>query len=85
MTGEEIIQSRQSTHGSFAENSRLTQAFLKVAMTGKNWNELNDMQHEALHMTLHKISRLLSGDHNESDHWLDGGNYMHLPEKFKSS
>lgn len=83
MNGEQIIQQRQGTHGSFAENSRLTQGFLKVAQTSVNWDKLNDMQLEALHMNFHKISRLLSGDHNEPDHWLDGGNYMHLPEKFK--
>ena len=83
MEPSKIIESRQGTHGSFAENSRLTQAFLKVAKTGINWEKLNDMQLEALHMNFHKISRALSGDYNESDHWLDAGNYMHLPEKFK--
>lgn len=81
---EQIIESRQGTHGSFKENSRLTRAFLRVAETGLNYKQLNDMQLEALHMNFHKISRLLSGDCNEPDHWLDSGNYMHLPEKFKA-
>lgn len=83
MEPKQIIEQRQSTHGSFAENARLSQGFMKLVATGQNYDKLTDVQREALHMTLHKISRILSGNNFEDDHWLDGGNYLHLAIKFK--
>lgn len=82
MNPEQIIESRQSTHGSFIDNARISQTLLRVAETGKNYDSLTDVQREALHMTFHKIARLLSGNCDEDDHWNDGGNYLHLSVKF---
>jgi hypothetical protein len=45
---------------------------------GKNWNELDDIQREALQMIASKIARILSGNHAEIDHWKDIAGYANL-------
>ena len=52
---------------------------LKDAMQGgKNWSEMDDIQREALQMIASKIARILSGNHDEIDHWRDIAGYANL-------
>lgn len=81
MSINDTLKERGKTHGDFRENSRLSQAFKNVIRTGVNYPELTDVQLEALHMIVHKISRILSGNQNHADAWHDIAGYATLVEE----
>lgn len=78
MTISEILEERKITHGNFCDNSTLSQRFKDNARKSENWNNLPYFMRESLDMTLHKISRILSGDFMEIDHWRDIVGYTQL-------
>lgn len=75
---KEIINERQGTHGSFAENARISQT-LKYMF--KSQVVLTDVQRESLDLIATKISRILSGHPNFKDHWDDISGYALLVSK----
>ena len=76
----EILQERQSTHGSFAEAATMVQRIKTIMRAAPNWDKLSNAQREALEMTQHKIGRILHGDPNHLDSWQDAQGYMKLGE-----
>ena len=76
-----ITSTRPSTHGSFADNARISQSIKKIMRQEAGWEQLNDEQKEALEMVSLKISRILSGNPYEPDHWLDVQGYAGLAKK----
>lgn len=81
MSINSTLEERHNTHGDFHDNARLAQAMLSTARSSQNWQKLSDAQKEGLHMIFHKISRALSGDNNNPDHWHDIAGYATLIEK----
>ena len=75
-----ILEERSRSHGDFNEPARIAQGLKAVARNGINWkqNHLTDVQMEAIEMILHKIGRIVSGDPNHKDHWLDIAGYAQL-------
>lgn len=76
----EILKERGSRYGTFQSNARLAQA-LKRAMREWNpegWGRLDDSQKEALEMVAHKVSRIINGDPNYLDNYIDGAGYFEL-------
>lgn len=49
-----------------------------IVHQSKNWTELSDVQREALHMILHKVGRICSGNPDIHDHWDDIAGYAKL-------
>lgn len=84
---EEVLKERGSRYGSFSGHASITQ-LLKDCMKGKinchgaafgsNWDKLSDSQKEALEMVAHKIGRILNGDPNYLDSWIDIIGYTQL-------
>ena len=74
------LAKRGKTHGDFKENSEISQCLKEVLRSGKNWEDLSYPQKEALEMIFHKISRIVSGNPNEPDHWQDIAGYATLVE-----
>jgi hypothetical protein len=72
---EKIIAERHKTHGDFREVSRIAQATKLTWTTGNNWRDLTSHQREALEMIAHKVGRILSGDNNFEEHWVDIAGY----------
>lgn len=58
----EILQERQSTHGTFSEASTTVQRIKTIMRATPNWDGLSNTQREALEMVQHKIGRILHGD-----------------------
>jgi hypothetical protein len=54
------------------------QGLKKTARFEPGWLNLTDVQREALEMILHKIGRIVTGNPNEPDHWLDIEGYARL-------
>lgn len=74
----DILDERQKTHGSFMANAAKAQQLKDAIHGGNNWAELDDIQREALDMIASKIARILSGNHDEIDHWRDIAGYAEL-------
>lgn len=73
-----VLDERGVRYGSFDTHSEITQN-LKRAMHGSTrWDELKDCQREALDMVAHKIGRLLNGDPDYLDSWVDIIGYTQL-------
>ncbi|SUO95221.1 DUF6378 domain-containing protein [Suttonella ornithocola] len=73
-----VLQERSSRYGKFSTHARLAQR-LKIVMRGGNsWSRMSDVQQEALEMIAHKIARILNGDPNYDDSWIDIAGYAQL-------
>ena len=77
------LQERGNRYGPFDGHAMITQA-LKEVMTSSvdgidtNWRILAPDQKEALEMIAHKIGRILNGDPNYDDSWIDIAGYAKL-------
>jgi hypothetical protein len=74
----DILAERRKTHGDYGDHARVTQALKRVMEGEKGWVRLDDCQREALAIIAHKIGRILSGNPNFDDHWVDIGGYAKL-------
>ena len=61
-TVTEILEERQSTHGTFEESATTVQRIKVIMRSTPNWDKLSNAQREALEMIQHKIGRILHGD-----------------------
>ena len=67
----DILHERGKTHGDYSKQAFRCQEIKKVFAQGSNWGTLTVVQIDALEMIAVKISRILEGDPNEPDHWVD--------------
>lgn len=75
---EEVLNQRQTTHGSFTKNAETAQMLKYFVKQGDNYNDMPVVQREALDMILHKIARIVNGDPNYIDNWIDICGYSQL-------
>jgi hypothetical protein len=75
-----ILNERGSRYGNFLDHARITQRLKEVAHTfAAQHNKTFDVDHaEALDMIFHKIGRILNGDPNYADSWIDIAGYAQL-------
>lgn len=80
MTGptDALLETKQSTHGEYAEHARATQHTMRLWEAERNWPTLSNMQKETLHMIAHKVGRILTGNPDVEDHWDDIAGYARL-------
>ena len=78
MTTEELLAERQKTHGSFAETAEISQHLKDFYRSLPGWKRLSVPQREALDSKALKIARILSGQANFKDHWVDDAGYATL-------
>lgn len=76
-TIEDLLDEREKTYGSFAEFSEICQE-ITAALRQGNWPTLDAMKCEALEMIAHKIARILNGDPDYIDNWIDICGYSQL-------
>lgn len=76
-----ILNERGQRYGKFVGHAEITQS-MKCAMAtfkhGEPWEALTPDQREALEMIAHKIGRILNGDPNYADSWVDIAGYAKL-------
>lgn len=77
---QDTLKERQGTHGSFERNAHLSQLLKHIMKTNGSWDDLSPVQRESLDMIALKISRILTGNANEPDHWRDIAGYATLAE-----
>ena len=74
----EILAERGKRYGSFDGNASISQSLKHQMAAQDNWVTLQDDQREALEMIAHKIARILNGDPNYVDNWVDIAGYAKL-------
>jgi hypothetical protein len=73
---KDIISERAKTHGNYTLQSQLSQDLKRrIKQEGAS---LSPQQQEALEMICVKIARIVCGDANHKDSWLDISGYAHL-------
>lgn len=76
-----LLVTRQSTHGDFKENARISQGIKEWLRSSDGWKDLADIEREAMDMIALKFSRILSGKSLEKQHWEDVVGYAKLVEE----
>lgn len=75
---DKTLEERGSRYGPFDGHASITQR-LKMVMAGSDGHgRLSYSQAEALDMIAHKIGRILNGDPNYDDSWVDIAGYAQL-------
>jgi len=70
-----VLEERAKTHGQFCDVARSAQV---IKSEINRADHLDFTQIEALDMIASKIARILHGNPNEPDHWLDIEGYARL-------
>ena len=82
---EEVLNQRQTAYGSFTKNAEVSQMIKYFMMQGTNYKQMPTVHREALEMIVHKIARIVNGDPNYIDNWIDICGYSQLViEEIKS-
>lgn len=82
METKELLNQRDSTHGSFVINSRVGQSIKEILRAEETWGQLPRLHRESLDFIASKIGRIMAGQYDFNDHWDDIAGYAKLPEKF---
>lgn len=75
--GQKTIEERAKIRGDFREQAEVSQRLKDIFHVAK-WDALSDAQREALDNMANKMARILTGDPNEADSWLDLAGYSTL-------
>lgn len=75
------LKERGSRYGAFTGHAKITQNLKRAMADSPNWAALADDQREALEMLAHKVGRILNGDPDYADSWLDIEGYTALVRK----
>ena len=81
---DETLKERNETHGPFSHQAHLSQCLNNTIRKGNGWLNSNPQQREALYMIMHKIARIICGNPNHDDHWLDIEGYARLGRRHKT-
>ena len=75
-----ILDARGSRYGNFLDHARITQKLKSVAhqFAGEQGKTFDADQAEAIDMIFHKLGRILNGDPNYADSWIDIAGYAKL-------
>jgi hypothetical protein len=73
-----ILDERGNRYGDFSSNATTTQLIKQAINLGDTANKLSFYQRESLEMIAHKISRIVNGDANYIDSWVDIIGYAQL-------
>lgn len=76
-----LLNDRQTIHGDFRSNARISQMLKAVFRACEHWQFLDDVEKESIDMIAMKISRVLSGKSLEKQHWEDIEGYARLALK----
>jgi hypothetical protein len=75
---DEILDERGARYGKFLHHAVISQDIKDMMKQNGRWNDLQADQREALEMIAHKIARILNGDPNYADSWIDIAGYAQL-------
>lgn len=77
-TAEEILEERRKTHGDFTEGAEDFAMLMRPLVNKWLAGRISNVIFYGLTMSNSKQVRILNGDSNHIDHYVDGGNYFTL-------
>lgn len=74
-----VLAERGKRYGKFEDHAKISQS-LQATMrhASSRWDKMQPDQREALEMIAHKIARILNGDPDYLDNWIDIAGYAQL-------
>lgn len=81
MTVQDTLVARQSVHGDFALNARISQDLKQLFCKYDGYSGLSDIARESLDLIATKLSRILSSGQGHADNWHDIAGYATLAER----
>lgn len=78
MNIEDVLAERGKGYGKFEDLAEISQALKAAFRAWPNWSRLRQDQREALDMIAVKIGRILNGNPNYPDSWVDIAGYAML-------
>lgn len=75
---DNVLTERNAAYGDFAVQGDISQQIKKLLQSYPGWLRLKLYQQEALETIVMKVSRLLNGDPDHEDSWLDIAGYATL-------
>lgn len=78
LTTDQILEERHKVHGDFSADAATAQRLKDLLRNTPNWAALTAVQREALEMICTKMARIMVGNNNHKDHWLDISGYATL-------
>lgn len=75
---DKTLEERGNRYGSFDSHAEITMRLKRQMEAMPKWLNLQDDQAESLHMIAHKIGRILNGDPDYADSWVDIAGYAQL-------
>lgn len=73
-----LLTERSVTHGDFKDNATIASQIRKTLYTSVGFHALPDVEREAIHQIISKISRLVSSAQERQDTWTDIAGYAML-------
>ena len=74
----DILAEKEKTHGQFTITSEVSQELKRALRRFAKWEALSSEQKEAVDGICVKLSRIISGNSDEADHWIDIMGYAEL-------
>jgi uncharacterized protein DUF6378 len=72
------LKKREARYGDFSNQAVISENLLYVLTVHGNWDRLTHIQREAIRMITNKLARILNGDPNYADSWIDIAGYAKL-------
>lgn len=73
-----VLDERGGRYGSFAKNAEICQGLKAIARRSPSWERMRAPQREAIEAIFGKLSRILTGDPEYLDSWVDLQGYSKL-------
>lgn len=74
----EVLTERAKNYGKFSGIGQLTQTFKSIMREAPSWPNMQPDQKESLEMIVHKLARILNGNPDYADSWVDIAGYARL-------
>lgn len=75
---QSITDERGVQYGDFTTQGMIAQDLKDMMRAHPGWNRLKSYQREALDMIMHKVSRIINGNPNNHDSWIDIAGYSKI-------
>jgi hypothetical protein len=78
---ETILAQRQTRYKDFKDNAEVSQQIKDILHDRIEWENLSPTHKEAVEVIVQKVSRIVCGDPNYPDNWIDIQGYAKLAEQ----
>jgi hypothetical protein len=75
---DSLLTGREKTYGAYKNHALIAQRLKNIMRAEPKYGAMTFYQKESLEMIQHKIARILNGDPNYADNWVDIAGYAQL-------